>query len=153
MEMSLRKLNVHVLRSNCAILSGGRPGWELCTAPWMLRRGRTRRIDPSRKVNFANFCSEQMGANTFLCCVGCLTGVLPGWIFGRKAEELLTRSPIGTSPPSGGMHKSPFSPQGISKITCEPIPTAQTLKGCVDALSGTNHRLLLRLSPPVPGGC
>lgn len=91
-----------------------------------------------------------MGTKRFLCHSRCLTGVLLGQIFGRKAEELLcwvsAVSPIGTGP---------LLPLKISKITCEPIPTAQMLKvqRCGDAPSGTNHCLLLRLSPPVVGGC
>jgi len=115
-EMSLCKLNVHVLRSTCAVLSGGSPRWEPCTAPWMLHGGRTGRIDPSSNVNFEGFYSEQTGINALLCCIGCLTGVLPGWMFGRKAEELLwwvgAESSTGTGPPRAGDAQVPVSPSG-----------------------------------------
>lgn len=69
-----------------------------------------------------------MGTNTFLCHIECLTRVLPGWMFVRKSEELMCQMCRTKVPPWWGMYKYPFPPQGISKITCEPIPAAQMLK-------------------------
>lgn len=69
-----------------------------------------------------------MGTNTFLCHIQCLTGVLPGWMFVRKSEELMCQVcwvPLGQR---WGMYKYTFPSQGIFKITCEPVPAAQMLK-------------------------
>ena len=126
-EMLLHKLNVHVLRSNCAALSGGSPGWKLHTALRMLHRDRIR-IDPSRKTNFANFYFfllqkeilqmfilskwEQTWSNEALSAS---PGCCQGGYLGRRQTSCCAGSPMGTGPPLGGMHKYLFSPREYPK--------------------------------------